>query len=60
MPALAILNLTGCGGSGPGAGNYCQIAKPIYFQPDDPPMTRTTERAIIVHNETGAKLCGWR
>lgn len=53
-----MLTLTACGTSGR-AGNYCDIAKPIYFQDADQ-MTRATERAIITHNEVGAKICGWR
>jgi len=57
VPVMA--SLTSCAGSGPAAGNFCDIAKPIYFQDADQ-MTRETERAIIRLNEVGAKLCGWR
>ena len=54
-----MASLTGCAGSGPVADNFCDIAKPIYFQDADQ-LTRETERAIIRLNEVGAKLCGWR
>ena len=59
LTVLAMVSLTSCAGNGPAAGNFCDIAKPIYFQPDDQ-LTRATEKAIIKLNETGAKLCGWR
>lgn len=59
LTALAMVSLTSCAGSGPAQGNFCDVAKPIYFQPDDQ-VDRSTERAIIRHNEVGAKLCGWR
>ena len=56
--ALALTNLAGCATSGP-ADSFCLVAKPIYFAPADR-MSERTERAIIVHNEKGASLCGWR
>jgi hypothetical protein len=53
-----MASLTSCAPNGP-AGSFCDNAKPIYFDPADK-MTRQTEKAIIVHNEKGAALCGWR
>lgn len=55
---LGALSLTSCAPTGP-ASNYCDIAKPIYFDPADR-LTERTERAIIAHNEKGASICGWR
>lgn len=56
--ALAMVSLTSCAGSGPAPNSFCDVAKPIYFDPADR-MTRQTEKAIITHNEKGAKVCGW-
>ena len=53
------LSVSACETSGPARGSFCDIAKPIYFQPDDQ-MTLATERAIIKHNEVGAALCRWQ
>ena len=59
LTVLAMVSLTSCASGGPAAGNYCDIAKPIYFAPDDR-MSRDTERAIIRHNEVGSAICGWK
>ena len=57
--ALATASLTSCASVGPGAtDSFCDVAKPIWFDPADR-MTRQTERAIIAHNEKGARLCAW-
>lgn len=56
---LALMSASGCATSGPVPNVYCDIAKPIYFDPADR-MTERTERAIIAHNEKGAALCGWK
>ena len=58
---LAMLSASACGTSGPVApsavpGEFCRIAKPIYFDPADR-MTARTERAIIGHNEQWEALC---
>jgi len=54
-----MASLTACGVNGREAGDFCQIAKPIYFDPADR-MTERTERAIIALNEKGAALCVWK
>ncbi|MCC2649864.1 MAG: hypothetical protein K0R61_49 [Microvirga sp.] len=56
-----MVSLTSCAGSGrgPAPNSFCDNAKPIYFDVADK-MTRQTEKAIIVHNEKGAALCGWK
>lgn len=56
--ALMLLNLSGCAANG-SADSFCLVAKPIYFAPADR-MSERTERAIIVHNEKGASICGWK
>lgn len=59
---LVTLSATGCDKNGPAPapspGEFCRIARPIYFDPADR-MTRATELAIIRHNEQGASICGW-
>ena len=58
VPVMA--SLTSCASGGPVTANAgCEVFKPIYFQDADQ-MTRATEKAIIRHNEVGAKICGWR
>lgn len=39
-----------------GSGEYCAIAKPIYFDKTDK-VSIATESAIIAHDETWEKLC---
>lgn len=52
---LAVF-LAGCGIS---LTAECDWAEPIRpSQADD--LTPGTQRQILVHNETGAKLCGWQ
>jgi hypothetical protein len=54
------VSLTSCAANGPVAVNsFCEVARPIYFDPADR-MTQRTERAIIRHNEVGAAVCGWK
>ncbi len=58
--ALAILMLTSCATGGPASSqSYCSIAKPIYIDKADK-LTTPTLRAIVGHNEVGAKLCDWK
>lgn len=58
---MLLASLSGCSfaTSGPVPNEFCQVAKPIYFDPADR-MTERTELAIIAHNEKGAALCGWQ
>lgn len=38
--------------------DYCTPWRPIYISTQDV-LTDATARAILAHDETGAKLCGW-
>lgn len=57
MILLSVIALNG-GCAGP-AGNYCDIARPIWWQDvqelDDTPPGIT--RQVVAHNETVEKLC---
>lgn len=54
---LAILSLTACASAGP--DSLCVVESPIYLDRSDV-LTTPTLRAVIAHNERGAKLCGWK
>ena len=56
LMVLMLLSLSACAKSGP-VDSFCMVSKPIYFASVDR-MSERTERAIITHNETWAKLCG--
>lgn len=58
LPLLFVVLLAGCSVS---AGSFCRAAKPIYAAPQD--ATVISDRLVSslnAHNETGAKLCGWK
>jgi hypothetical protein len=40
------------------APDFCATAKPIYVSKNDI-ITDQTASAILAHNLTGRKLCGW-
>lgn len=42
-----------------GGGDFCLVARPIYVAAEDR-FADSTARAILAHNETGARQCGWR
>lgn len=42
-----------------GGGDFCLVARPIYMAAEDH-VADSTARAILAHNETGARQCGWR
>jgi hypothetical protein len=54
--ALAIL-LPSCAGTGAGA-DACGPWRPILVAARDG-LTQETARAILAHNRTGRRLCGW-
>ena len=57
---LASLSLIACETSGPATSQaFCGIAKPIYLDKGDEVSDRTA-RAVVGHNEVGARLCGWQ
>jgi hypothetical protein len=39
--------------------DYCTPWRPIFASPKDV-LTDGTARAILDHDKTGAKLCGWK
>jgi hypothetical protein len=39
--------------------NGCSWVKPIYVSPDDV-LTDPTAKAIRSHDNTGARICGWK
>jgi hypothetical protein len=49
--------LAGCASGGVGI-DPCGPWRPIYVSRADS-LTDGTARAILAHNETGARLCGW-
>lgn len=49
--------LTACEINGP-ENNFCQVAKPIYFDPMDKTVDATT-RSILELDAEGQKRCGW-
>lgn len=55
----AMLGLTACGTSGHATNTFCTAARPIYMSKADK-LTDGTARAIVGHNEVGAKLCSWK
>lgn len=42
-----------------GQGSYCKIAFPIYLDKGDR-ISSKTALAILIHDETGMELCGWK
>lgn len=53
--------LTGCGGmpkNEPAAPDFCATSQPIFVDKTDI-FTDATAKAILKHNLTGRKLCGW-
>ncbi len=53
---LAML-LAGCAGTGSG-GDACGPWRPILVSAGDR-LEEATARAILAHNMTGRRLCGW-
>jgi len=54
---VLIMLLSACAPNGR-ASDFCAVAKPIYIEDADV-FTEATAREILIHNETGAKICGW-
>jgi hypothetical protein len=58
LSVIAVL-IAGCG-IDPGATDVaCDWAAPIRPSRADQ-LTEDTARQILIHNETGARICGWR
>lgn len=58
MWLASLMLLSACASGGP-VTDMCGAWRPILISRDDA-LTPDTARAILAHNETGAKLCGWR
>lgn len=58
LPATLIL-LAGCATGGPVQSDPCGPWRPILVTPRDA-LERGTAADILTHNETGARLCGWK
>lgn len=42
-------------------GDFCAISKPVRLSPEAvDALTDAEARALLNHNETGKKLCGWK
>lgn len=52
---LTLLSLNGCAANGQG----CEAWRPIYLSKGDT-LSSDTFKAIIAHDETGQRLCGWK
>jgi len=60
--ALAIaLSATACAPAGPaGPEAACAAFRPIYLAPAEvEALTAETAAAVLAHNETGVRVCGW-
>lgn len=55
---LTALLLSGCATSGLGTDGACSVFAPIWISKEDV-LTDLTARQILIHNETGAAVCGW-
>lgn len=59
MLLLASLTLLPACATGGVVTEMCAPWRPILVSRDDD-MTRPTSEALLAHNETGARLCGWK
>lgn len=55
---LALLTILAASCSVVGNGDFCRVSEPILISEDDD-LTVETAQAILIHNETGGRLCGW-
>ena len=56
---LLMSMLSIAGGCAATTGDFCDVSAPIRPSPGDVASIET-QRQIVAHNRTGAKLCGWR
>lgn len=54
---VSLILLSACGSAGP-VTDACGPWRPILISRADA-LTEETARQILIHNETGARLCGW-
>lgn len=54
-----MLFLTACGAGY--RSNFCALESPIYLTLDDlQTWDRKRKEQVLIHNETGERLCGWK
>lgn len=53
-----LLLMSSCAPSLPATDSFCVLAHPIYLNQKDS-LTVDTSRAILSHDVTGTRLCGW-
>lgn len=58
MFLASLIPLAACASGGPVPTDPCGPWRPILVGAADN-LTRPTSAAILTHNETGARLCGW-
>ena len=58
MWCLAAILASGCAATGP-ATDACALFSPVYTSREDV-LTRETAAQILINNEAGAAICGWR
>lgn len=56
---LGIMSLSACSGHALLSADGCDWTQPIRPSVADQ-LTTATARQILVHNETGAVICGWQ
>lgn len=59
MLLASLIPLAGCATPGPVQSDPCGAWRAILVSRADV-LTRPTAEAVLVHNETGARLCGWK
>jgi hypothetical protein len=56
---VSALLLSACATGGPVPSDGCAWTRPILVGRDDV-LTEDTAAQVLAHNETGARICGWR
>lgn len=57
---VSLALLTGCETAGPATDQgFCAVGRPIYVSRQDV-LTEGTADQIEAHNNTGARVCGWK
>lgn len=69
LPYLLAMLSASCATTGPSSPELptqvrivdtgCDWTRPIYIAREDV-LTDSTARTILTHNQTGARLCGWK
>lgn len=56
--AMWLVSLTLLAGCATVGGDLCRVSQPILVSDEDD-LTVETAQQILLHNETGERLCGW-